>query len=153
MNERDLFRHTLATLAYRGGKCLRGAPENFPSFRLGEGMTALEILSHMGDLLDWALSKIQGDGRWHKSVPGTWMEECARFHQGLERLDSCFTSELPSGIEWPRILQGPLADALTHVGQLAMLRRLAGSPIKGENYFAAEVVAGRLGPEQALPGK
>ena len=153
MTEQDFFRHLLATLAYRGGICLKDAPEAFARFDTGNGTTPLTILAHMGDLLDWTLSMVQGRGRWQASVPGSWDGEVSRFHQGLERLDQVFASGAPLQGEWTRLLQGPLADALTHVGQLAILRRMAGAPTGRENFYAAEITAGRVGPDQAAPRK
>jgi hypothetical protein len=151
VNERDVLRHLLAALAYRGGKCLRDAPAGFGDF--GPGKPALAILAHMGDLLEWSLSLAQGEGGWRPAVPGDWAMESARFHRGLENLDRLLASETPLAADWRRLLQGPLADALTHVGQLALLRRLAGAPLADENYFRAEMVAGRLGPDQAPPAR
>jgi hypothetical protein len=149
MNERDYLRHLLATLAYRGGKCLRDAPASFAAYDAGGGKTPLAILAHLSDLLDWALSMAQGAPRWQPAVPASWDQETARFHGALERLDHHVAEGLPIQAEVPRLVQGPLADALTHVGQLAMLRRMAGAPIPGESYFVADIVAGRLGPDQA----
>lgn len=151
MDEREFLRHLLATLAYRGSKCLRGAPATFALFDAGEGKTPLAILSHIGDLLDWTYSLIQGEKRWRAAVPESWELEAARFHAALERLDQRLASPEPMGTAWKGLLQGPLADALTHVGQLAMLRRMAGSPISGENYLVADIVAGRVGADQAPP--
>jgi hypothetical protein len=152
-NEREVLRHVLATLAYRGGKCLRDTPEDFARFECGQGRTCLTIVAHLGDLLEWALSMAQGAGRWQPAVPETWAQEAARFHRGLEGLDRFLASGEPLQAEWTRLLQGPLADALTHVGQLAMLRRMAGAPVQGENYFLADIVAGQVGPAQAPPRK
>jgi hypothetical protein len=151
MDEHALFRHFLAALAYRGGKCLRDAPEAFIHYDTGNGRTPLAILAHMGDLLDWTLSMVDGQGRWKAGTPGTWDQETARFHEGLERLDRRLASGGPVQAEWPRLLQGPLADAMTHVGQLALLRRMAGVPVSNENYFLADITAGRVGPDQAPP--
>jgi len=153
MNERDLLRHLLATLAYRGGKCIREAPESFARFQGGGGKTPLAILAHMGDLLEWTLDMARGRKGWNTAVPQSWDQEAARFHRALEQLDQHLASGAAIQVEVSRLLQGPLADALTHVGQLAMLRRLDGAPLQGENYFAAEVTAGRLGPDQAPPRK
>ncbi|MDR3717191.1 MAG: hypothetical protein P4K98_00215 [Bryobacteraceae bacterium] len=148
----SFFRHTLATLAYRGGKTLRGAPESFASFRASESTrTPAEILAHIGDLLDWALSIADGRQTWHDSVPLAWPEEVARFFAALGRLDARLASGEPLKTTAERLFQGPVADAFTHVGQIAMLRRMAGAPMRGENYFKAEIVAGRVGPEQAQP--
>jgi hypothetical protein len=152
-NEREVLRHVLATLAYRGGKCLRDAPASFAGFECGQGRTCLTILAHLGDLLAWALSMAQGAGRWQPVLPETWAQETARFHRGLEGLDQFLVSDAPLQAEWTRLLQGPLADALTHVGQLAMRRRMAGAPIPGENYFLADIEAGRIGAGQAPPRK
>jgi len=150
---RELFRHTLATLAYRGGKATAGAPASFGGVRAGAGSrTASEILAHVCDLLDWALTYAK-DGRheWHDVPPGAWEEDRARFFRCLAALDARLASEAPLGISVEKLFQGPIADALTHVGQIAMLRRLAGVPVRGENYLRADVVAGRVGPEQSPP--
>jgi hypothetical protein len=150
--ELDLLRHTLATLAYRGGKTVRDAPESFAGFRLGPtSRTPAEILAHVGDLMDWALSIVDGRQAWHDSPPLPWREEVARFFAALAALDARRAAGAPLAAPPARLFQGPIADALTHVGQLAMLRRVAGSPVRGENYFRAEIVRGRVGPEQSAP--
>lgn len=149
---RAFLRHTLATLAYRGGKAVRGAPASFTSFRAAEGSRpAGSILAHVGDLLDWALKLADGEHVWREVPPADWEADVSRFFAGLARLDERLASEAPLGFPAERIFQGPIADALTHVGQIAMLRRLAGVPVKGENYFKAEIVAGRVGAEQSVP--
>jgi len=149
---RELLRHTVATLAYRGGKAVRDVPPDVASFRIGEKLRSpAEILAHVGDLLDWALSLAKGERRWHDSAPLPWEQETARFFAGLAGLDSFLASGQPLAVPAEKLFQGPIADALTHVGQIAMLRRLAGAPVRGENYLVAEIVAGRVGPEQAGP--
>lgn len=152
VGKREYLRHTLATLAYRGGKVLRDAPDSFGTFKIGgTSRTPSEILAHIGDLLDWALSLAQGAQAWHDTSPGAWPKDVARFFDGLRRLDEYLASEALLGCSAERLFQGPVADALTHVGQLAMLRRLAGSPVRGENYFKADIIAGRIGAEQSAP--
>jgi hypothetical protein len=151
---RELLRHTLATLAYRGGKAVRDAPPGFAAFRLSEGgRTPAEILAHVGDLFDWALSLAQGRQAWKDSAPLPWGAEVARFFAALERFDAVLASDAALASPAEKLFQGPIADALTHVGQITMLRRLSGAPIKGENYFQAEIAAGRVGPQQAAPRK
>ena len=148
---RELLRHAVATLAYRGGKTLRGAPADFGQFSIGPtSRTPGKILAHIGDLLDWALSIAKGAQTWRDS-PDEWETDVQRFFDGLRRLDDYLGSDEPLAAPPEKLLQGPIADALTHVGQLAMLRRLAGAAVKGENYFKADVTAGRVGPEQAAP--
>src|SRR5213594_2941680 len=149
---RQLLRHTLATVAYRGGKALRGAPDHFASFHLGDKTrTPAQILAHMGDLFDWALSIAKGQQTWHDSTPLPWNAEIERFFAAIKKFDDFLASGEPVHGSVEGIFQGPVADALNHVGQIAMLRRLAGSPILGENYFRAEITAGRVGPEQSAP--
>lgn len=148
-----MLRHTVATLGYRGGKTLQDAPPDFGTFRIGEKTrTPAQIVAHIGDLLDWALGLANGVHEWHDSVPLPWNEEVARFFAGLENLDKRLASG-PIGIPAERLFQGPIADALTHIGQIAMLRRLAGSPVRGENYAKADIVAGRIGPQQPTARK
>jgi len=146
-----LLRHTLATLAYRAGKALRGAPPEFAAFRADStSRTPAEILAHMGDLFDWALSIANGKQAWHDSVPLAWDQEVARFFAALEAFDAR-VAQGPMNESLERLFQGPVADALTHTGQIAMLRRMAGCPFRGENYFVADIAAGRVGLEQAAP--
>jgi len=149
---RQLLRHTVATLAYRAAKALHGAPPSFAEFRAGEtSRTPGKILAHLGDLFDWALSLAKGKHEWRESPILDWDSGAVRFFAALGAFDAYLASNKRLGFPVEKLFQGPVADALTHVGQIAMLRRLAGAPVKGENYFRAEIVAGRVGPEQAPP--
>jgi hypothetical protein len=148
MTDRELFRHAIATLAYRGGKAIRGAPASFESFA-GAGKAPVEILAHLGDLLDWTLRMARGSGDWKSAAPGEWDAESRRFFQRLAELDALLASEEPLQAPMERLFQGPIADALTHVGQIAMMRRMAGAPMRGENYYVARIEAGRVGSDQA----
>ena len=150
--KRELLRHAVATLAYRGGKAIRAAPPNVADFQASDATrTPRALLAHVGDLLDWAVSLAEGDQKWNPTTPRSWEEESARFFAALGRFDAFLASDRPLGARPERLMQGPIADALTHVGQLMMLRRLAGHPLRSENYAAAEIVAGRVSSEQAAP--
>ncbi len=150
--ERHLLRHTLATLAYRGSKVLRGAPDGFSAFRAFETTrTPGQVLAHIGDLLDWALSIAKGKQEWHDAPQQSWALDSQRFFTALSALDAYLASGQPLESPPEKLFQGPIADALTHVGQLAMLRRMVGAPVRGESYFRAEITPGRLGPDQAAP--
>lgn len=145
----ELLRHTVATLAYRGGKAIRGAPAGFAEFRAGDSTrTPGQILAHIGDLLDWALSKANGAEKWRNSRPAAWDRDSERFFGGLAAFDARLASGEPLGCSAEELFQGPVADALTHVGQICMLRRLAGAPVRGENYARAKIKAGCVGAEQ-----
>lgn len=149
---RALLRHTLATLAYRGGKAIRNAPTEFASFRCGEtSRTPAQILAHIGDVMDWGLSIARGQQAWHDSKPLPWNQEIERFFASMKSFDDYLASGQPLHASPEQLFQGPIADALTHVGQIALLRRMAGTPIRGENYYVASISAGRVGPEQAQP--
>jgi len=138
----ELLRHTLVVIAYRARKTFRDAPEDFGNFHSSPSTrTPLQVLAHMGDLFDWTHGLIEGRHAWREATPLGWDDEIERFFAGLERLDAALAARLELAAPAERILQGPLADALTHIGQLAMLRREAGAPIRGENYFAAEMSA------------
>jgi hypothetical protein len=150
--KRDFLRHTLATLAYRGGKAVRQAPAEFADFQ-GAGRRPAQILAHVGDLLDWSLSMAQGKPKFVPSQPLTWEKEITRFFSALQRFDDYLASAEPVHVPIEKLFQGPIADALTHVGQIAMLRRMAGAPISGENYFVADIAIGRVGAEQAAAKK
>lgn len=154
MNESSVFslRHTVATVAYRGGKALRGAPATFASYRAADtSRTPVEILAHIGDLFDWAVKLADGKHEWRDSEPLPWDQEVARFFAGLQALDRRLATGEPLGSPAERLFQGPIADALTHIGQIAMLRRMSGAPMKGENYFKADIATGRVGAEQSKP--
>jgi hypothetical protein len=149
---RELLRHTVATLAYRAGKALRDAPTNFPTFSVAAGSrTPAQIVAHMGDLFDWALSMAEGAQKWKNSSPNSWDADCDRFFRALEAFDDYLASDAPLGTPVDRLFQGPVADALTHTGQLTMLRRVAGMPIRAENYARAEIARGRVGTDQPVP--
>jgi hypothetical protein len=151
---REFLRHTLATVAYRGAKAIRGAGTDFAEYGAGEtGRTPVMILAHIGDLMEWGLSMADGGKKWHDSAPLGWEKECERFFAALKKFDDYLASKKPLEVSAEKLFQGPIADALTHVGQIAMLRRLAGVAIKGENYFVAEVTVGRVGADQATPRK
>src|SRR4051812_3294055 len=146
--KRDLMRHFLATLAYRTRKVISDAPADFASFN-GTGKTPAAILSHMGDLLEWSISWFDTQ-RWKPGNGSEFDKNVIRFFGLLKQLDALLASAAPLRCHnEERMLQGPLADAMTHVGQLAMLRRLAGSPTPAENFAEAPVTIGDLGAAAA----
>lgn len=148
--ERQLLRHSVATVAYRGAKVLRGAPPSYAEVRVAPGMrTPLQIVAHIADLFAWAGHMADGRQVWQEHAPGGWDTETRRFFDQLTRFDDRLASDEPLQCEAKRLFQGPIADALSHIGQLAMLRRVAGAPIRGENYFQAVIAAGTVGPDQA----
>jgi len=150
--ERALLRHTLATVAYRGSKALRGAPESFAQHGSGSGgRTPAQILAHLGDLYDWALSLVAGKQVWKDSQPLPWGKEIERFFAAIKKFDEYLASNAELHENPGALFQGPIADSLTHIGQIAMLRRMAGCKIKGENYHKAEIILGRVGIDQAEP--
>jgi hypothetical protein len=149
MTDRQFLRHTVATVAYRAAKTMRGAPESFASYRPSpKANSSVEIVAHMGDLMDWALSMASGSPRWNTSTPLAWEAECARFFAAVQAFDGALEDEVPLHYDLTRLFQGPVADALTHTGQLAMLRRLHGAPMKGESYNRADIAIGRVGADQ-----
>jgi hypothetical protein len=150
--KREMLRHALATLAYRGGKALRDAPPGFGDFRAAAGSrSAAQILGHLGDLMDWALSVARGRETWKDSVPLPWAQERDRFYEAVAKLDAYLASDATLAAPEETLFQGPIADAFTHVGQIAMLRRLAGAPVRGENYARARIAVGHVGPDQERP--
>ena len=152
LGKRELLRHAVATLAYRGAKAIRNAPPEFAHFRIADGTRSpLQILAHLGDLLEWAVSLAEGNQKWNVATPGSWEAESSRFFSALARLDEYLASDRPLGCKPEKLLQAPVSDALTHVGQVMMLRRLASAPVRSENYAIAEIVPGRVTAEQAAP--
>lgn len=151
-SKRELLRHALSTLAYRAAKVLRDSPPGFATFKVGETTRSpREILAHMSDLIDWALSVAKGQEAWHPAPSRPWEDEVGRFFEALGKLDAFLASEATLSCRAERIFQGPIADVLTHVGQIAMLRRLAGSRIQPENYSEAKIALGRVGEDQTSP--
>jgi hypothetical protein len=153
-DKRALLRHTVATVAYRGGKVLRDAPPDFAAFSSdGSPRTAAKIVAHIADLYDWALTQAKGAEAWHDTTPGAWDHEVGRFFAALQQFDEYLSSEAPLAVTPEKLFQGAIADSLTHVGQLAILRRLAGARMKSENYSRADIQAGRVGPAQTTPSR
>ncbi len=147
-----ILRHTVAALAYRAAKALRGAPPEFASFRAAPGVrTPLEIVAHLGDLFEWALGLADGKHVWKPAPADSWDAQVSRFFAALEAFDQRLASPAPLGFDPGKLFQGPIADALTHVGQINLLRRMAGCQVRGENYFAAEIEIARVGFEQPAP--
>ncbi|MBK8096983.1 MAG: hypothetical protein IPK26_07745 [Planctomycetes bacterium] len=144
------LRHTVAVLAYRAEKALRDWPADSAHFQVGAAArTPLQLGRHLGDLAEWAFALAFGDGQWRAAGGDDFGVEVNRFFTALERLDrqlaDATSMARPAGV----VFQGPIADALTHVGQLAMLRGLCGSKVRPESYARAEIVIGRVGREQA----
>jgi hypothetical protein len=150
--KRELLRHAVATIAYRGGKVVRGLTQEQAEIRACEGgRSPLEILAHIGDVLTWMISLVMGDEEWISTDPTTWDAEVEEFFALLAQLDERLAVDAPIAVREEQLLQGPTADVLTHIGQIAMLRRVAGSPVRSENYFIADVRVGSVGPEQVAP--
>ena len=149
---RQLLRHSVATLAYRAEKPLRGAPDSFFKFKASADVrTPVEILAHMGDLFEWALSAASGQQKWRESAPLTWSQETARFFAALEAFDAYLASDAPLQAPPEKLLQAPIADAFTHIGQIALLRRLASAPVRPENFYVAKITTGTVGADQPAP--
>ena len=147
-----MLRHTVATLAYRAAKAVRGAPAAFGEFRASpSSRTPLQILAHMGDLFDWALTMADGKAVWNDAAPLSWDGEVERFFAVLERFDARLADGRPLANPPSKIFAGPIADALTHTGQINFLRRIFGAPVKGESYFRADIETGRVGQDQVPP--
>lgn len=153
-DKRLLLRHFLAALAYRTQKALRGAPESFDSFRAAAKIrTPLELVRHMESVLGYARTFFIG-GEYNQEPLADFQAEIRRFHRTIEDLASHLESgTLLEGITPEQLLQGPFSDAMTHAGQLAMLRRMAGSPVPPENFVYANVQPDNLGPDQPLPAR
>lgn len=148
----SVLRHVVATLAYRAAKTLRDVPPGFGSYSQGPTFrTPVQIVAHMADLMDWGVHMVRGEYVWRPQGSDDWEAEVRRFFDGLAALDAGLAEQEPPGNFPEMLIQGPLADALTHVGQLAMLRGAAGAPVRPESYARAEIVVGRVGPEQAAP--
>jgi hypothetical protein len=148
--KRELLRHTVATVAYRGAKAIKDAPAGFADFKASETTrTPLQILAHIGDLFDWALSIAKGKTVWRDAEPLAWDEESKRFFDAVKTFDDYLASDEPVADSIEKLFQGPVADALTHVGQINLLRRMFASPVRGESYYKAEIEVGRVSEKQS----
>ena len=140
-----ILRHLVATIAFRASRALRDTPEDFESVRLAEGgMTARELLLHLSNVMSFALATVSGTERIrHDAVK--WPQEVERFYSLLAQIDTRLAegASVLAGMDL-KLVQGPLADALTHVGQLHAMRRMTGSPVPPTNYIQVEVQAGRI---------
>jgi hypothetical protein len=146
---RAFLRHTLATIAYRAAKVERDAPPGFADFDLGKGArTPVQILAHMGDLFDWALRMAKGSSEWVQSKPQVWRKEVQRFHASLLEFDRYLASDAPLQSSAEELFQGPISDVLTHIGQIAIMRRQDLAPVRSEVYAKADIAPGRVGAEQ-----
>ena len=152
MNSRELLQHFLGALAYRTQKALRDAPESFADFRIAPtARTPFELVWHMTGVIGYARTFLNG-GEFAPPRLAAFADEVKRFHETMAALSDDFgNTSLTPRITDAQFLQGPLADAMTHAGQLAMLRRLHGSPVPSENFIFAKVSAGNVGHEQPLP--
>lgn len=149
MTDREFLRHTLATLAYRAAKTLRDVPESFETYKLNEhSNTPQVIVNHLADLMAWTKTMINGEPKWTNGEVVDWKTDCARFFDNLKAVDDLLASDVTIAFDFTLMFQAPVADALTHVGQLAMLRRLSGNKMKSEVYLRADIQIGRVGPDQ-----
>jgi hypothetical protein len=147
------LRQVTATLAYRAAKVLRDVPPSFATFSCGASTrTPIRIVAHMGDLMEWGVSIAKGGYTWKPNGSEDWDTEVARFFNGLTALDEALAAEPFTG-SVDKLIQGPLADALTHVGQLAMMRGMAAIPVRPEAYARADIAVGRVGLNQSPPGR
>jgi hypothetical protein len=148
---RQTLRHLLATLAYRAAKALRDVPAGFGATATFAGTRRpVDIVAHLADLMAWGVGLARGEHTWKAGGGEDWDTEVTRFFDGLAELDRALDADTPlPGGAMEKLIQGPLADALTHVGQVAMLRGAAGAPLRPESYARAEIVIGRVGPDQA----
>ena len=149
---RRLLQHFLAALAYRTQKAVRGAPASYAEFSAyTHSRTPHELVWHMTGVIGYARTFLHG-GEWAPPRLDTFADELQRFHDTLEQLGADFANPaLAAAITDEQFLHGPLADAMTHVGQLAMLRRMVGSPVPSENFIMADVRADNLGADQPEP--
>jgi hypothetical protein len=150
--KRIMLRHCLAALAYRTQKALHGAPSGFGDFSAGERTrTPRDLVRHMTSVLGYARTYFVGGRYWPEELPDL-ASEVERFHAMVADVAGYLAREEPLlGITPEQLLQGPFADAMTHAGQLALLRRLAGAPVPPENFIVADIHPDRLGPEQPAP--
>ncbi|MFQ5822355.1 MAG: hypothetical protein ACE5I5_20465 [Candidatus Heimdallarchaeota archaeon] len=147
----EMLRHFLAALAYRGTKAIKSAPDHYPDLDVGKGVKSpRRILAHISGVLTYAHSFYE-QYETTRFATESWGREVSRFYEILKKLDKSFSESTPREVTEEQILQGPLSDAMTHIGQLCLLRRLADSPIPSENFIFADIKKGQVGPDQPQP--
>lgn len=145
------LRHTVATLAYRAEKVLRDVPPGFGDFRASpHSRSALALVAHLGDLMEWGIRMTRGDKQWQPVPQPSWEAACERFFQAIATLDHALAESGPRPLGHEVLFQGPVADALTHVGQLALMRGMVGEPVRPESYARATIAVGRVGRDQPV---
>ena len=138
-----LMRHLVATIAFRASRALRDAPDGFDDVRLADdGWCARELLLHMSNVLAFAYATITQTDRVKHELRD-WHGEVDRFYGILGDIDARLATgaSLEPGMDL-KLVQGPFADTLTHVGQLLSMRRRCGSPIPATNYIKADIRTG-----------
>lgn len=144
----ELLRHLLATIGYRFQAAIEGAPEEYADFDPGHGVRGpRELVGHCVHVLRIARSSFEPELEPSAPVGDSWNERIALLHLELDLLDRHVDQGTPPQ-SWTllQMVQGPLADVLTHIGQLALLRRLQGDPVARQSYLRAPVEARRTGP-------
>ena len=151
--DRELLRHFLGAIAYRTQKALRGAPPHYATFSAGNRVrTPTELVRHMASLMGYVRTFFEGGTYQAEPLP-SFDAEVARFHKMLEAVSGLLASGAKCTITTEQLLQGPFADTMTHVGQLAMLRRLADSPVAPENFIYADIRGDRVQSDQPPPAR
>src|SRR5216117_1871639 len=153
--DRALLRHFLGAIAYRTQKALRDAPAHYPAFSAGNRVrTPVELIRHMTSLMGYVRTLFQGGSYPVKPEPlPSFTAEVERFHEMVEAVGTLLASNAKCSISTEQLLQGPFADTMTHVGQLAMLRRLADAPVAPENFIYPDIRDDRLHADQPPPAR
>lgn len=135
----ETLRCYLAGLVFRFEHVTAGTGEEFAKFEAGHGVrTPQQIVRHMTGLVLLARDQFEEvAGRRPEPLP--WPEEKSRFVATVWDFDTLVSKG--SGLREDRsipsmahVWNGPLSDLMTHVGQLATLRRLAGDPVPAVRY-------------------
>ena len=138
--QRQMLRHLVATILYRYRVAVENAPSSFGDFRAAaDANTPGAILAHMTYLMEWSAGLFRGESGRPELTVLPWLPAQHRFEVAVDELDRAILAADLSTVKWEMLLQGPLTDTLTHIGQITMLRRLAGAPVTGGGYFRAPI--------------
>lgn len=111
------------------------------SFRPADDVMSIrELVKHIWGLVNWVRISVQGEPHRRPmeivSVRSDILEMLHELRTAVSEMNDDELSEVTiEGNPLWNIINGPVSDALTHVGQINSFRRLNGNPVPRANVF------------------